>query len=412
MAAAVSSVPRLTFFDNVGAPLNGGLVSTYAAGTLTPKTFYSDESKTVPISNPIVLNAAGRPVASATDSTEVNLYFTGSAKFVVKTSAGATLYTSDNIEEVAVASGASGTVLVSPTINTSILSASALLAGFCQGRLTLTSGNPVPAGDVTGATTVYFTPYLGNNIALFDGATTWTLLPFTEKSVALGTLTSGLPYDVFAYNNGGVVALRPPVAWTSASARATALAVQNGIYVKTGATTDRYLGTFFTDSTTVTSDAGAGSATSGRHLYNYYNRVPRSVSRVDPSGGWNYTTATVRQANGNTANQVQIMQGVAETPITLALNTSWSNTNAGGGVNIMVGIGEDSTTTTVVGDVETTSIANGNMGLHALLSKVPSVGHHVYSWNEWSVAVSTSSCVGASATGSNQAYGLYGTVWA
>lgn len=103
MAAAVSSVPRLTFLSNAGAPLNGGNVYTYAAGTLTPKTFYSDESKTVPISNPIVLNSAGRPVASATDPTEVNLYYTGSAKFVVKDSSGSTLYTSDNVEEVAVA---------------------------------------------------------------------------------------------------------------------------------------------------------------------------------------------------------------------------------------------------------------------------------------------------------------------
>ncbi len=103
MAAAVSSVPRLTFFANDGTPLNGGLVYTYLAGTLTPKTFYSDESKTVPVSNPIVINSAGRPQASAVDTTEVNLYYSGSAKFVVKDSSGSTLYTADNVEEVAVA---------------------------------------------------------------------------------------------------------------------------------------------------------------------------------------------------------------------------------------------------------------------------------------------------------------------
>jgi hypothetical protein len=106
MAAAVSSVPRLTFFANDGSPLTGGNVYTYAAGTLTPKTFYSDEAQTVPVSNPIVLNAAGRPQASATDATEVNLYYTGSAKFVVNDSGGSTLYTSDNVEEIAVAGGA------------------------------------------------------------------------------------------------------------------------------------------------------------------------------------------------------------------------------------------------------------------------------------------------------------------
>lgn len=137
MAAAVSSAPRLTFFANDGTPLNGGLVSTYAAGTLTPKTTYSDEAKTVPISNPIVLNAAGRPVASATDPTEVNVYYTGSAKFVVKTSLGATLYTSDNVEEVGVAGSAlafpvtvtGGTSGAIPYFSaTTTLSVSALLA--------------------------------------------------------------------------------------------------------------------------------------------------------------------------------------------------------------------------------------------------------------------------------------------
>src|SRR5665213_2163919 len=39
---------------------------------------------------------------------------------------------------------------------------------ICDGRLTLTSGVPVTTADVASATTVYFTPYKGNKIALFD----------------------------------------------------------------------------------------------------------------------------------------------------------------------------------------------------------------------------------------------------
>lgn len=105
MAAAVSSVPRLTFFANDGEPLSGGLVYVYAAGTGTAKTIYSNEAKTIQITNPMVLNAAGRPIASATDATEVNLYYSGSAKFVIVDSLGSTLYTADNVEEVAPASG-------------------------------------------------------------------------------------------------------------------------------------------------------------------------------------------------------------------------------------------------------------------------------------------------------------------
>ncbi len=100
MAAAVSPTPRQTFFTNAGVPLNGGLVYTYTAGTLTPQTTYSDTGLSVPISNPIVLNTAGRPQASAIDPTEVNIYYSGTLKFVVKDSGGTTEYTSDNVPAV------------------------------------------------------------------------------------------------------------------------------------------------------------------------------------------------------------------------------------------------------------------------------------------------------------------------
>lgn len=44
-----------------------------------------------------------------------------------------------------------------------------LFPSICQGRLTLTSGTPVTTSDVTAATTIYFTPYKGNRIALCGG---------------------------------------------------------------------------------------------------------------------------------------------------------------------------------------------------------------------------------------------------
>jgi hypothetical protein len=48
------------FFDNSGVPLNGGLLYTYAAGTTTPQTTYSDSTGATPNANPIVLDSAGR----------------------------------------------------------------------------------------------------------------------------------------------------------------------------------------------------------------------------------------------------------------------------------------------------------------------------------------------------------------
>jgi hypothetical protein len=83
-----------------------------------------------------------------------------------------------------------------------------------EGRLTLQSGSPTPTGDLTSKTTIYFTPYLGNRVTLWDGSG-WTNTEFTETSLALGTLTSDANYDVYAYLNSGVVALDTPLVWRS-----------------------------------------------------------------------------------------------------------------------------------------------------------------------------------------------------
>src|SRR4030095_2773008 len=49
------------FFDNNGDPLAGGKLSFYEAGTSTPTPAYADFNLTTPLSNPIILDAGGRP---------------------------------------------------------------------------------------------------------------------------------------------------------------------------------------------------------------------------------------------------------------------------------------------------------------------------------------------------------------
>ena len=48
------------FTDRNGVPLAAGQVYFYVPSTLTPKTTYSNETLTVPNTNPVVLDAAGR----------------------------------------------------------------------------------------------------------------------------------------------------------------------------------------------------------------------------------------------------------------------------------------------------------------------------------------------------------------
>ena len=82
------------FFTDSGTPLTGGLLYTYAAGTTTPATTYSDSGGLTANANPIVLNAAGRVAG------EVWLVSGTSYKFVLKTATLTTIGTWDNIDGV------------------------------------------------------------------------------------------------------------------------------------------------------------------------------------------------------------------------------------------------------------------------------------------------------------------------
>jgi hypothetical protein len=129
---------------------------------------------------------------------------------------GAVVLSLEDLDDVLVNTGApdTGDVLTwdGAAWTASPPSSSSASGQLVEGRLTLQSGTPVPTSDLTAQTTIYFTPYLGNKITLWDGAA-WIDTEFTEISLALGTLTTASNYDVYAYLNAGVVALDAPVAW-------------------------------------------------------------------------------------------------------------------------------------------------------------------------------------------------------
>lgn len=160
------------------------------------------------------------------------------------------------------------------------------------GRLTLESGVPISATDQLAKTTIYYTPYVHNVIRLWNGSR-WVSVEFAETSIALGTLTANIGYDVFAYLDGGVLALEL-LAWTNETTRATDVTLQDGRYCKNGDKTRLLLGSFYTDTATTTVNAK-----SKRFLYNFYNKTT-----VDSSGSGStshtYTTATLREFNGGT----------------------------------------------------------------------------------------------------------------
>ncbi len=320
--------------DDAGAThtLVGATGATGAAGAATIIT--KDEGSTV-------------------DATATTLNFVGAG--VTATDAGG------GVTTITIAGGGGGSS--DPSVN-----------GF---RLTLTTGVPITTSDVTGATTIYCCPYKGNQIALYDGAA-WNVRSSAQFSLALGTLTAALPYDVFCYDNATVPTLEF-LAWTNATTRATALVYQDGILVKSGTTTRRYLGTFYTTSTTQTEDSGGGATTQvggKRFLWNYYNRISRSLAWFD-SAFYTYATDTWRQQNAATGNKVEFVRGLNEDPVWLEHKEALSNaSNSTRGS--MVSVGVDSTTTPITnvggGYISTGSAFEINMS--AVYNGFPGIGYH------------------------------------
>ena len=84
------------FFDNNGAPLTGGKLYTYAAGTTTAQATYTTVSGATAHANPIILDSAGRVPSGG----EIWLTVGVSYKFVLKTSVDVQIWSADNINGI------------------------------------------------------------------------------------------------------------------------------------------------------------------------------------------------------------------------------------------------------------------------------------------------------------------------
>lgn len=253
--------------------------------------------------------------------------------------------------------------------------------GVCNGRLTLESGVAVSSTDQIAKGTLYFTPYNGNQIGTYSG-TAWSVSTFAEKSLALA-VTSGKNYDVFIVDS--TLALELSAAWTNDTTRADALALQDGVYVKSGATTRRWLGTIRASGANTTEDSAGGTTTQvggKRFVWNRYNQVERDLLVIDTTDSWSYTTDAVRQANGAAGNKVEYVTGDAASLIEATVHGVvyiLSNARAA-----KVGAGVDSTT--VLSGLRQGGFNTAASGVYAPITGHyigrPGLGYHAINWLE------------------------------
>lgn len=281
-------------------------------------------------------------------------------------------------------------------------------AALFEGRLTTETGVAISTSDRTAQATIYLTPFRGNRLSVYSGGQ-WSVRTFTEISLSLSGLTSGKPYDVFVYDNSGTLTLESLV-WTSDTARATALTTQDGVLVKSGDATRRYLGTFYTTATGQTEDSYAK-----RDLWNYYNRTPRLMRKTESTDEWDYNTSSWRQANGSTSNQIECVVGVSEDPVTAEVLAGLGFGTTSGNAEGAAGIGLDSASSpasgSLIGHAYAVSRGTNDSRSQAVLSAKynghPGVGRHYLTWLEYG---STDAEFFGDGNGNLQQSGIYGTV--
>jgi hypothetical protein len=323
-------------------------------------------------------------------------------------------------------------------------------ASPCAGRLTLTTAVPVTMSDVTAATTLYFTPYNGRKVGLFDG-TRWqdynlseihihltevlscvvangdatvttpangtrglvvgqevtgahvpgatTVLSITDSTHfemsanasgdATEDLTFKLPaskvYDVFLWNDAGTLRLEWGPVWTSSTARATDIAWQDGIYVKNGATTRRYLGTICTTATAGQTE----DSISKRFVWNYYNRKQRSLYYGMAAGTHTWDTATYRQWNADTAARVDFVIGVWD-DFTLSAYARGSIYTSDAAKSTYLGMGLDATNAAVANASTVHTVASTYQTAYfADAASTSLLGAHYFSGVELQTTVGT-----------------------
>jgi hypothetical protein len=274
-----------------------------------------------------------------------------------------------------------------------------LAAASPQGRLTLTTAVPVLVSDVTAATTIRYTPHVGELVPVYDGtdliATVFAELTNDTTASATGkagpaAVTTNSNYDLFVWNDAGTVRLTRGPAWTSDTARGTGAGTSelqrvkglwtNAVAITNGPAANRgtYVGTVRSNgSSQIDVKFGASPASGGSNaiigVWNAYNRVPVVAASYESTDSWAYATASFRSLNNNNGNRVTMIRGLNEDAV-FAQCFGYATASAGNPI-VALAVGLDSVT---VASGSTGAVAIGNL-LNRNISSyagVPGLGLH------------------------------------
>lgn len=403
--------PLAFFEDSAGTPYAGAQLFFYASGTSTKLATYSDATLSTPNLNPIVLDSAGRlpnavflqnlaykvVLAPSTDTdpptspiwTQDPVYganYSTVAQFqsgsgnptgqVAGSAGGPTIPASsywDYTNQLLYICTATGTASTAgwTAINSST---AANVVPAPQGYITVTSGTPTIPSDVVAATTVYYTPYVGDDVPIYNGTSFTPLSIVSELSLTLSSShVANNIYDFYAFLVNGVVTFGTGPSWSAGTggsvtagscARGTgaggaALTMVQGINTNAVSMTMRYgngtqtttvaanqatyLGSMFVDGTNGQVSCYRSWGQNRKWgIWNAYNRQRVYLKVGDNTATWTYGTQnTWRPSNNSTNNKLTTFCGLTEGQIDVRM---YQLVTPGSNGDALIGIGINSTT--------------------------------------------------------------------
>jgi hypothetical protein len=357
--------PDPQFADETGAPYAGGSLNFFVSGSSTPLSTYTNSALTLGASTVVTLDGAGRPEQ---DIFLQNLLY----KVVLEDANGVEIWTKDPVYtsdysataqfqvypgdpngHVAGSAGVVGGVNASAVFDTTngqiyicttsgttttavwtLASIQNVTTGTIQpqGRLLLTNAaGAQTTPSTTGATAIYYMPYLGDACPIFNGAT-FDVMTFTGAALSLvANHLADTNYDIYGINNNDVFTLVTSPAWAGDNNRGSGAGsaepdVVNGFVVnkfdmtaRNGATTytvaaqrGLLLGSVRMNGSNGQTDfnyggTAAGGTAANLLLSNFFNEFVYECLIADSTDSWTYGTATWRAANNSSTMRAKFV---------------------------------------------------------------------------------------------------------
>jgi hypothetical protein len=279
------------------------------------------------------------------------------------------------------------TASTNPIVGTGTLNINASITP--QGRLTLVTATPVMTTTQSAKTTVFYTPYQGNLVPIYDGT---NMVPTAVAEISVATTdTTKSPAaigaskvnDWFVWSDAGTIRVGHGPDWTSDTVRSagTALVMVNGILLNNASITNgpaasrgTYVGTTRSNASSqidfIIGGTSAGGTAVFIGLWNAYNRVTQGFASQDSTATWTYNSTTIRNMNASTGNRISVVRGLDEDGLDVTLQASSST---GGTGDIILGIGLDATVLTI-----SNYLSNGSntSALTVVYRGHPGIGFH------------------------------------